>query len=287
MISPRSVPTVTRSPSAAPISRRWPSTAARPPCVRFRPGAVHHPAAGPRRAACASPPGRPGPGAGAATARSGTTAARGTHPGPQADAGQLLGGVRCRPQAEVDADLVGQEAQHPQIRDCAGVQRGFEGPNSALPVDERAALLDHGCHREHHVGPLGDRALAQFQAHDERRRVDCGKRGVRVGQVGELDTADQQRTQFAVARRRQDRRRCRGPRGRACRRRSRPRRLSRAVASPPGAHRATGSAAHRPPARRVPRPAAGPRRAGRRSRPPAVPRPRTRRGRWPAARRPG
>ena len=47
----------------------------------------------------------------------------------------------------------------------------------------------------------GDRAFAQLEAHDERCGVDRGQCRIRVGQVGEFDAADQQCAEFTVARR--------------------------------------------------------------------------------------
>ena len=74
-----------------------------------------------------------------------------------------------------------------------GGSAGSNGPWPALPVDERARLLGDGRDGEHDVGAFGDGAVAQLQADDERRGVDGGQRGRRVGQVVDLDAADEQR----------------------------------------------------------------------------------------------
>ena len=86
-------------------------------------------------------------------------------------------------------------------------QRGLERPRPTLPVDERARLLGDGCHREHDVRALGDGAVAQFQADDERRGVERRQRRGRIGQVVDLDAADEQGAQRAVRGGRQDARR--------------------------------------------------------------------------------
>ncbi|WP_445271718.1 complex I subunit 1/NuoH family protein, partial [Streptomyces sp. DSM 41978] len=60
------------------------------------------------------------------------------------------------PEAEVDADLVGQVLQHPQVGDRVGLQCRLERTNPAFPVEVCAALLHHRRHGEDHVGQFGD-----------------------------------------------------------------------------------------------------------------------------------
>ena len=125
VIAPRSVLTVTGSPRRRRFRRRSPQTAAPPAGARCPPDSVRRPAAARRRAASAS---RPAPPAGTGRRRPVRRhrGASGRCPS-HARAGRFR---RRRPavrQAEVDADLVGQVLQHPQIRDRVGLQRGSNG----------------------------------------------------------------------------------------------------------------------------------------------------------------
>ena len=78
------------------------------------------------------------------------------------------------------------------------MQRRGEPAEAALPVDEGAGLLRRGRDRKHHVGAFGDLAVSQFQADHEVRGVQRGQHGVRIGEVGGFDAADQQRAQASV-----------------------------------------------------------------------------------------
>ncbi len=97
--------------------------------------------------------------------------------GQRAPALHGLPGVRAVPAAEpvhlaaygvdvrerqTDVESVREHVQHPGVRQqmapghLVGFERGLERPGPALPVEERAGLLDHGRHREDHIGPFGD-----------------------------------------------------------------------------------------------------------------------------------
>ena len=181
----------------------------------------------------------------------------------------------------------GEQVQHAVVAHRVGRQRRLEGPDPALPVDERARLLLVRGDRQHDVGDLGDGALAHLERDDERarQRVHAARRA-RAGRPG---------------RRRRPRDRPAGPRRRRrSSRRCRDRRCSGSPIDAPGLadlgaggglgdRAATGQqarAARRSPARPARRPGAGPRPAGPRVRRPGRPPPTARRARRPAARRP-
>ena len=150
----------------------------------------------------------------------------------------------------------------------------------ALPVDERAGLLDDGRDREHHVGAVGDRAVPQLEADDEGRGLDRGQCGVGVGQIGGVDA---RRSAARPVHRRPPRPGCRRCRGRRARGRSETCHAvavcSRADASASGRPPGSRFGRRRPRARRDRLRAAAPSRAGRRSPRPACLPPRARRGR--------
>ena len=96
-------------------------------------------------------------------------------------------------QAEVDADLLGQRGEHPRSRRwrwaAARASNGRGRPSQLTNVPAFSVDRRDG---EHDVGAVGDGAVAQLQAHHERRGVDGGQCRRRVGQVVEFDAADQQ-----------------------------------------------------------------------------------------------
>ena len=154
----------------------------RGPCRR---GTARRPAAGRRRAAATRSRARPRrrPAAPARAAATGANAARSPSQRPissisragRGDVGQRRGRRPSRRRARAARGR----------RACALVPRSTSsnGPVAALPVDERAGLLDGGGDGQHDVGPLGHRRRAQLEADDERRGVERGQRGGRVGQV--------------------------------------------------------------------------------------------------------
>ena len=260
--------TVTSSPSAAPISAAVAADSRATGRARgagqmrlavLQPPVVQqHPPAGQHRLA------RAGRGPARRPRRSG----RGARAVPGAQRGQFGAGRRDGRAAQVDAHLVGQGVQHPQVGWLA-LRCGSAAAKAAMRPSQLTkvpGLLRRRRDREHHVGAFGDRAVPQLQADHEPRGVQRGQR--------------------RVAGRRSRRARRRRPAARpACRRRRRPGLPS---ASRPGCGRQVGDvpalrhlraggrrrraagrraaapAAHRPPARRVRRRGAAPTPVGRR-----------------------
>ncbi len=112
---------------------------------------------------------------------------------PLPELGDLGAGVCDTGQAEVDVHGSGQHVQHPGVGQSVGsAQHLGEGPLPALPVHERAGLLDGRRDRKDDVGALGHGRGPQLQAHDEVGRVDGRERSRGVGQVVRVDAADQQ-----------------------------------------------------------------------------------------------
>ena len=172
---------------------------------------------------------------------------------------------------------LGERVQHPDVghaRRCRAAPRrtGGRGPPSRGTCRPSRP-------RPRRAGPrrrARSRPLAQLEADQERRRVERGQRGRRVGQVVGVDAADHQR---AAARRCATAARIAAV--------SRPARVRQAVDAPgradvdprrrrrrPVGRRAAGPAGRRPRARRARRRGAAPRPAGHRS-PRRVARPRS------------
>ena len=180
------------SPTAArPAARAVPARCGSPSCSRPSSSSIRQPVS------TASP--LPGcGGASAADARARSAACRPTSPSRASSSPAAAASGRPRSTPISSAERV----QHPQIgRGVASRSDGSNGRIRPSQLTNEPRLLDDGRDREHHVGEVGDRAVAQLEADDERRGVDRGQRGVGVGQVGEVDAADQQRTQFAGGRR--------------------------------------------------------------------------------------
>ncbi|KJR00782.1 hypothetical protein UG54_19590, partial [Gordonia sihwensis] len=83
-------------------------------------------------------------------------------------------------------------------------QGHVEGTRAPLPVDERARLLGHGGHREHHVGVCGDRTAAKFQTDHETGGRECRIARRRTRQIPEFHAADERGRQVSGGERTQD-----------------------------------------------------------------------------------
>ena len=187
------------------------------------------------------------------------------------------------------AELLGDAGEHPQVGQRAGVaEDGLEGPQPALPVDERAGLVGDRRDREDHVGGAGHVGLAQLEATTNRAasraaRVAAGS-AVSSGSTPPMTSppsspaasGGHDRVGVAALGVGQVRRRPRRWRRRRGRRRRRP-----------GGRRAAGSAGSRSRARPGHRRDAGPTPAGHRSSRPGRPPRSARPARWPAAHRRG
>ena len=146
--------------------------------------------------------------------------------------------------AQRDVHQRGDRLEHPAVGHRRGRQHGVEGPQPALPVHERAGLLDRRRDRQHHVGPPGHRAAAQLQADQEADRCPGPARPAagRPGRPGRRRRPAGRR----ACRRRPPRRSRRCP-GRPCWA-ARPPSTSQASES---SARAAGSATGRPPGSRL------------------------------------
>ncbi len=101
----------------------------------------------------------------------------------------------------MDVECIGERIEHFEIGQLPGVsERRLEGTRAALPVEERAGLLDGRCDREDDVGGVGHIGASQLEAHHEARGVNgCAGRS-RIGQVVGVDTGHHECTQRATRR---------------------------------------------------------------------------------------
>ena len=201
------VATVTLPPSAVPASPRSPLTSGPPPAGPCRPGTARRPASGRRRAAGARWPAPPRPARVRDRAAAGWTGTR--RPGCPASRPSPcpVRGGRRRRRAGPRCTSISSAIRPSTCRSDSTPgtpKRGLERARPALPVHERAGLLRHRRHRQHHVGAVGDRAGPQLQADHERRGLERVERGLRVGQVGRVHPGDDQGVQVARQRRGED-----------------------------------------------------------------------------------
>ena len=263
VIAPRSVPTVTGSPSATP---RPAAVALADPDHR-RPGGAGQVLVAveqaPRSISWCQVASTASPGAAAAAtaagadrgrARRGRARVAGSAPSSRADRWHVAGSRSSTPSSR------GQRVEHPGVGHRGGVAAPrSNGAQPALPVEVRAGLLDHRRDREDHVGPPGHRAQPQLQADQEADRVQRLARPAagRPGRPGRRRRPPARRA--GRPRRRRGSRRCPGRPSSGCtpapgptRRPARPGRPASLTGRPPGSRlgRQPASTAPRSPARR-------------------------------------
>ena len=127
---------------------------------------------------------------------------------PRTELGHGSSGIGDRAEAERRAHLLGDAGEHADVGERVLVlDDRVERTDATLPVDEHAGLLDDRRNRQHDVGDAGDVALANFEADDEVAAFSAARAAVGIGQVVDLDTADDQSLQGASRHGLEDRRR--------------------------------------------------------------------------------
>ena len=285
---PRSPVTVTDGPSASYMAAETRATGTPGGGAA---GAPRRPASSRGRSSASRWRGRPGPRARRAGRRTGRRRPRATARSPSQPP---ISSICTRASATVRkpsgrAQLLGDAGQHPQVGQRAGVaEDGLEGPQPALPVDERAGLVGDRARPGRPRRRPGSRRSRAARGRPRTGGGDGRAGGRGVGGVVGVDATDDQAAELA------------GGEGGDDRVGVAALGLGQAVDAPgggdvdaggrrrrPGGRRAAGSAGSRSRPRRGHRRGAGPRPAGHRSSRPARPPRSARRARWRAARRRG